>query len=139
MKRYVIATHGGLAVGIQSTVELFVGDKHDITYMSAYLENNDSIESQIKTYTDDIKPEDQIVVFTDLFGGSVSQKFLEVKAAFPNVYVVAGFNLPLILEIILASDEITSSFINNKIKDAREGMKEVVVPNDSENDEDFFD
>ncbi|WP_431769472.1 PTS sugar transporter subunit IIA, partial [Streptococcus oralis] len=68
--------------------------------MSAYIDNFPSIEEQIESFIENIQEGDEVIIFTDLYGGSVNQKFLEVSKNFNNFYVVAGFNVAIIIELI---------------------------------------
>lgn len=67
MKKFVIASHGKMAKGIKSTLELFVGTEIDVTYMSAYMEDEPAIEEQISEFISRLESGDQAVIFTDLF------------------------------------------------------------------------
>ena len=54
-----------------------------------------------------------------------------------NIFVVAGFNVPLLLEVILATEAISDEFIQEMITKAQAGMQQVkLAKNTTEND--FF-
>ena len=59
--------------------------------------------------------DDNCVVFTDLYGGSVNQCFFKNLNDF-NFHLVTGMNLAVILECVLASVEIDEEFIRNAIE-----------------------
>ena len=140
MKKILIATHGYLASGYLSSIELLAGTTEGITVINAYVEEND-FDQELMKFVDGVTENDQIFVFTDLFGGSVNQKvtrtFLEQSS---SATVIAGFNLPIVLEILLATDELTETRIQEMVKKCREELKvnsvrEEVLVND---EEDFF-
>lgn len=140
MKKILIATHGHLASGYLSSIELLAGTTEGITVINAYVEEND-FDQELMKFVDGVTENDQIFVFTDLFGGSVNQKvtrtFLEQSS---SATVIAGFNLPIVLEILLATDELTETRIQEMVKKCREELKvnsvrEEVLVND---EEDFF-
>lgn len=116
MKKILIATHGHLASGYLSSIELLAGTTEGITVINAYVEEND-FDQELMKFVDGVTENDQIFVFTDLFGGSVNQKvtrtFLEQSS---SATVIAGFNLPIVLEILLATDELSETRIQEMVK-----------------------
>ena len=72
MKKILIATHGHLASGYLSSIELLAGTTEGITVINAYVEEND-FDQELMKFVDGVTENDQIFVFTDLFGGSVNQ------------------------------------------------------------------
>ena len=96
MKKFLFATHGTLAAGAKSTLELLIGNVADITCLTAYVNPDDNVDEQLKAYFSEVSDEDQVIVCTDLMGGSVNQKIVPY-AQKKNVFLIAGFNLPLLL------------------------------------------
>lgn len=123
MKKFAIASHAKMAEDIQSTLELFAGKDLDVTYMSAYVEDAPEIEEQIATFFDNLKDEDQAVIFTDMFGGSVNQKMTLAAQDKENVFIVAGFNLPVIIEIIYGADVYTRENIQALLENGKDAMQ----------------
>jgi PTS system mannose-specific IIB component len=118
-----------LAKGIQSTLELFAGKDLDVTYMSAYVDGEEKIETQIANFFSNLADEDQAIIFTDIYGGSVNQKFTLAAQGRPNVALIAGFNLPLIVEIAVSGDSIKFDDLQKQISSAREAMQLVDLHN----------
>lgn len=129
MRKIVIASHGMLAKGIQSTLELFAGKDLDVTYMSAYVDGEEKIETQIATFFSNLADEDQAIIFTDIYGGSVNQKFTLAAQGRPNVALIAGFNLPLIVEIAVSGNSIKFDDLQKQISGARDAMQLVDLHN----------
>lgn len=123
MKKFAIASHAKMAEDIQSTLELFAGKDLDVTYMSAYVEDAPEIEEQIATFFDNLKDEDQAVIFTDMFGGSVNQKMTLAAQDKENVFIVAGFNLPVIIEIIYGADVYTRENIQALLENGKDAIQ----------------
>lgn len=129
MRKIVIASHGMLAKGIQSTLELFAGKDLDVTYMSAYVDGEEKIETQIANFFSNLADEDQAIIFTDIYGGSVNQKFTLAAQGRPNVALIAGFNLPLIVEIAVSDDSVKLNDLQKQISSARDAMQLVDLHN----------
>lgn len=112
-----------MAQGVKGTLELFTGSDSDITYMCAYVEGIEAIDDQINHFFNNLKDEDQAVIFTDMFGGSVHQKMTLAAEGKENVFIVAGFNLPVMIEIIYGADVYTDELIESFIKNGREAIQ----------------
>lgn len=137
MTKFAIATHGNFAKGLESTLELFVPNQ-DITFLSAYVEDLPPIEQQLEDFFANLDNEELVVVFTDLFGGSVNQKVL-LGSEGKNIQIIAGFNLPIVLEIILNQEDLTTEKIQQLIEASREALRIVPPINQiEENEEEFF-
>ena len=78
-RHYVIASHSILAEGMGKTLKFFAGNEIKLEILTAYV-NNTPIDDDIKNIMDKIPAEDEVVILTDLKGGSVNQKF------FPFIY-----------------------------------------------------
>lgn len=136
MTRIAIATHGNFAKGLKSTLELFIPNE-PIAYLSAYVEDELSIDEQLHDFFESLQ-EEKAIVFTDLFGGSVNQKVL-LESVGKDVQIIAGFNLSLVLEVILNKEQLTEERLVQLVNSAREAMQ-IVEPlvNAEVSEEEFF-
>ncbi len=125
MKQILIATHGKMASGIRYTAELIVGKTPGITTIDAYVEPDDNIVEKFRVFFEEHK-EERIIVFTDLMGGSVNQKLMEY-AGNDNVTLITGTNLPVLMQVMLAEDDVSEEEIEGYIADAREELQLVSV------------
>lgn len=121
MRRYVIATHGHMADGLRSTVEIIAGEQEALICICAYTEQcpDPMLEFQkiIGAY-----PEDDIVIMTDLFGGSVNNQAVSLTAD-PRIHVVTGISLALVIGMLTSDEEeATADVIRNAVEEAREAM-----------------
>ena len=123
MKQILIATHGKMASGIRYTAELIVGKMAEITTIDAYVTPEDNVEKKFEEYF--VQHEnDRIFVFTDLMGGSVNQKLLGYSQK-ENVTLITGTNLPVLMQVMMADDDVTEEEIQEFIDDAREELQVV--------------
>ena len=106
MRKILLASHGKLAKGMADSLHFFIGDEPELEYLCAYVDDT-PIEQQIKSYFDGISPEDEVIIFTDLIGGSVNTKFIEYMNANSErkLHLIANMSLGLILEILMISDD----------------------------------
>lgn len=102
MKKILIATHGTFASGAESTVKFLMGDVGNITCINAYVDQDENLAETLEQYFARVQPEDQVIVLTDIKGGSVNQKIVPY-AVRENVFLIAGFNLPLLVALAIAA------------------------------------
>jgi fructoselysine/glucoselysine PTS system EIIA component len=117
MRKFLIAAHGTLPEGIQSSLEIIMGSLENVFLIQAYVGENKSLKEEIESVLEHIANEDELIVCTDLMGGSVTNQILQ-HALKENVFIISGFNLPLLLELLLADPsspvlEVIETGINN--------------------------
>ncbi len=121
-RKFLIATHGTLASGIKSSLDIIIGATENLFLMQAYVDENKSLEAEILAFVETLGNEDVLIVFTDLLGGSVTNQILQYGLR-DKVHVLAGFNLGLIMEILLSDTETpVEQVIGEAITNAREQM-----------------
>lgn len=127
MRKYLIATHGSFASGIKSSANIILGKVEAVTFIDAYLENID-FKKAINDFMDSIQDNDEVIVLSDMFGGSVNQyisTFLKIK----NFYLITGINLPVLLELLTIDEQevINEQLITSIIE---QGRKQIIFVND---------
>lgn len=135
MRKIIIASHGKLAEGFVSTVKFFAGEQN-ISFICAYVDNR-SLEDKITSILNDIKEDDELIVFTDLLGGSVNRAFLSYLNR-EHTHIIAGTNLAVILEIISKQEQyLTQKEVEDMVVEAQKQLVymncyEVLVSEDDE-------
>ena len=121
MKRFVIASHHKYAKGFKDTLN-FLTTIDDIYDISAYVdENEEPLEDIISELFNTFNENDKVIVLTDMFHGSINQKFIPYMSE--NVFIVTGANVPLGLELLLAKeDDINYDFIQSKVYESRKNL-----------------
>jgi fructoselysine and glucoselysine-specific PTS system IIA component len=121
-RKFLIATHGTLAAGIKSSLDIIIGSMEHVFLIQAYVDENTSVETEIKSLMEKVNDNDELVVFTDILGGSITNQILQHSLK-SNVHVISGFNLPLIIDIMLADTETPiNEVIGTSIENAKEQM-----------------
>lgn len=133
MRQVVLASHHRFAQGLADTLE-FLGAKCNFRVVCAYVDEQ-PLEPQVKEIFDGFGAEDEVLVLTDILAGSVNQKFLPYVA--PNVFVVAGVNVVLAMELCLAPAPLTAEGIQEAIDVAGQSIKLIntIQIEDDEDDE----
>lgn len=107
-RKFLIVSHGALAGGFRSALELITGAAGDVIVLQAYLEENVPVEEDLSRLLQGAGETEEWVVFTDLLGGSITNQVLRVMADLPGrdaIHIVAGVNLPLVIEVVLGDVE----------------------------------
>jgi len=121
-RKFLIATHGTFATGVKSSLDIIIGAVEHVFLIEAYVNETISVEAQLNGVMAQLGDNDELIVFTDILGGSITNQVLQ-HALKPNVYVVSGFNLPLLIEVLMADTETTAEeAITAAIENAKEQM-----------------
>lgn len=137
IKRHIIiASHSTLAQGMTEALKFFEGNDLKVTVLSAYVDNR-PIDEQIKNIFDQIPKNDDVIVLTDLLGGSVNQKFFPYIAR-QHTQLISGMNLSLAMAITMEPVEgyISPDRIREIVSEAKDQIKYVNdIANASDEDE----
>lgn len=109
MRHFIIATHGTFAEGIYESIKIIIGPQENIHIINAFVDSND-IESIVQETISYIPEEAEIIVCTDIFGGSVNNEFMKYMEK-PNFYLVTGINLPFLMQMFLSTEGDTKEMI----------------------------
>ena len=121
-RKFLIATHGAFARGILSSLEMITGSTENVFTLQAYLEGNQSIEEELGKIVNPENNGEEWVIFSDLLGGSITNQLLR-QVAGEHIHIVAGVNLPLLIEIVLAdTDTPLAEVIEGAVGKAREQL-----------------
>ena len=121
MRKFLIATHGTLASGIQNALRIITGEIDRVTVIDAFAGPENPV-NQIQIYFDQLNDQDEVIILTDLPGGSVNQMLIRYVKR-PQTHLISGVNLSLVLALILDPGEMdTCSLIRQAIPEARQQM-----------------
>ena len=125
-RKFLIVSHGALASGFRSALELITGAAGDVIILQAYLEENVPVEEDLARLLQGAGAAEEWVVFTDLLGGSITNQVVRIMADLPGrdaVHIVAGVNLPLVIEVVLGDPETpVATLLNEAVGRAREQL-----------------
>lgn len=120
--KMILASHGKLAEGMKDTLEMIVGKNENIYAFAAYSDGSETkfledIQALINENQDE-----QIVIATDVLGGSVNNEMLQLLNRYPQVYLISGMNLPVIITLATAVCPLTTEMIEEAISMGKEGV-----------------
>ena len=74
MRKLLFASHAYLAKGILSSLELIMGHQEQVDILCAYTEEPYDLRAEIQRRLDALGEQDELIVITDVFGGSVNNE-----------------------------------------------------------------
>lgn len=125
MKRnFIFASHGYFAKGIKSSLDIIYGSTNNIHYICAYTDEKVNLKEQIEGIFSKLDKNCETIIVTDVFGGSVNNEFLSYLKD-KSIHLVAGLNLPLLIELVAGSEYIddTNLLIKNAIETCKNSIQ----------------
>jgi PTS system mannose-specific IIA component len=95
----VLVTHGRLAVEFRAALEHVVGPQSQIETVT--IQPTDNVEQSRRDIIEAVQRVDTgdgVAILTDMFGGTPSNLAISVMSR-PNVEVLAGINLPMLVKL----------------------------------------
>ena len=135
MLKFFISSHGHFASGINSSLEILMGPNSRVTVFDAYV-NQDSVQEHLDAFYENVAEDDQVLLLSDLYGGSVNQVMYTYLQK-PNTRLVAGINLALVLELAVR-EEISDEELEEVVAQSREMLRVVKLDTTEEETEDDF-
>lgn len=124
MNQIILATHGGLADGMRDTLSMVLGDASNVHVVSLARDDKDPITSKVQALIDSFDPADKVYVCTDMLGSSVNNEMVALGAANEKLTVIAGMNMPFVIELAAAVEPLTNEELVELIKASREGLRD---------------
>lgn len=126
MRHYVLASHAYLSKGLASALELIIGRQQNLKYYCAYVDEAEAGQEHFKDILlrdlEALPPEDEVIVMTDMFGGSVNNELMELIRR-RNTHLVTGVNLALVIGLLTGDEEEPAGeLISRMVAEAREAM-----------------
>lgn len=124
MRHIILISHGYMAEGTAGSAEMILGKREDLSYISAYVEGNDSVRKEALKQMERFEEDAEILILTDIFGGSVNNELLNLMER-KNVYLISGMNLALVIGLLARADEEqdTETIIAECLEEAEKNMK----------------
>lgn len=120
MNRIILASHGGMAAGMKDTVQMVLGDLPNLYHAETTRDETESIVTMVRRLLNRFDASDQVCILTDVLGGSVNNDMMTLLGDYPNLTIICGMNLSLVLTLAMAVDPLSPSDLEGLITQARE-------------------
>ena len=139
MRQFIFASHAHFAQGINESISLLSGERSNVRTMSMYVDGNDDLAAAAHKLVDETPDGDDLVICTDLFGGSVNNEFAAIVQERSNTYLITNMNLPLLIQLLFADESLPTEDVIREICAADETRVKYVndLLGGSNLDEDF--
>ena len=143
MKYIVLVSHGTLAPGLHNALSMLAGEgREDI--LSTSLENGmgaDVYAENLRKLISVVTPEDEILLFGDLVGGSpltTAANVIAEEGLLNQTVMIGGMNLPVVLSAALMKDAMDKeTLVDMLVAEAREELKVFTVTANEESEDEI--
>ncbi|MDO4191659.1 MAG: PTS sugar transporter subunit IIA [Erysipelotrichaceae bacterium] len=136
----IICGHGTFPLGMESAVELIAG-KQEALVLVCFEHEPEQLEADLQKAIEALSGCERIIVFCDLPGGTPFKTAGIISAQREDMDVVAGVNLPMLCETVLArtfTDD-PDALAENAVQTGKEQVLlldlNVFMPDETEKDE----
>ena len=121
----IVTGHGNFASGLTSSLKLIAGEPKNyvaVDFLESY--SVDDLERELTKALDELKDCEGVLVLSDLGGGSPFKTAVMVGYPRGNVEVVAGTNLPMLIEAVnlRAMGKDISEIVAEAVENGKEGI-----------------
>lgn len=103
-RKIVIATHGTLAEGFKSALHI-ITNASNVEAINCYTSPDFDLQTTVQNIMDSKGPEEELFIFTDLFGGSVNNGFVAVLKTY-DFHLITNTSLGLLIDFILTEPDV---------------------------------
>jgi mannose/fructose/sorbose-specific phosphotransferase system IIA component len=125
----LLVGHGPLAAGLRGAVEMICGAQEALEVVR--LRPEDDVEHVAARLERALRrlgvpPDGEAVIFADLFGAAPANAAASLLRTRPKLEIVAGMNLPMLLEALLSREGVTArELCERAIENGRESVRDV--------------
>lgn len=133
----MLAGHAGMASGLRDAAVLILGEREDILAAAPFTGDLEALTAEVEAVAEE-QGADALFVLTDIEGGSPFNA-LHRLARNPNVRLITGMNLPLVLSLALQLEGLdASSPLEPLLAESRGAIGERTVSEDTVSEEEDF-
>ena len=138
MTKFFLSSHGHLASGMSSALDILLGMHERLIYFDAYVDE-ESLNDALDDFFVGVEEGDQVIFLSDMSGGIVNST-MYTYLKHPNTTLVAGVNLALVIGLVILEEHITREMLEQIIEQSREAIRIVDLEKDEkpEDTEDLF-
>lgn len=125
--KLLLVSHGAFAEGLADILNNFLG-RGGASFACVTLDGGiDHLNAGVDAFMAQVEDGEQVVICSDMLGGSANQAVFARAVERPNTYLVAGMNLPLVFQLNLHDGDVTEDELRSMIEEAKNG---IVLVND---------
>lgn len=119
MNQIILASHGMMSAGVKDTAELILGELPNVYTVATTRDETETIDVAVKRLLETFDENDKVYVLTDVLGGSVNNNMISLQREYPDMTIICGMNLCLVLNLASTEDEISEGELEEYMEQAR--------------------
>ncbi|EAE5343503.1 TPA: PTS sugar transporter subunit IIA [Listeria monocytogenes] len=130
MKAIFVCTHGNAAKELIQSAEMICGKQENTSFVPFEVnESAENLQAKIASEVAKLDLTEGILFLTDLKGGTPFNVLVRLLGNFDAVELVAGVNIPLLLEAFLSRETLSLKQLANQVAETgRLGIYEYAAP-----------
>lgn len=136
MYKILVLSHGDLSRGIVDAGKMILGDVSGVSYLSLDEEGIEKFTTKLKLKVEELSSEcKDILILSDLFGGTPFNKSLEEQMKNDNIKIISGVNLPMFIEALININSDLEDMYDTILASGSVGIKSGQITAESLDDE----
>lgn len=133
----ILAGHGEFAEGMTSSLELIAGAQENYEKVNFPGGSSEEFTEDLKVAINNLSNCDNIIVLTDITGGTPFQMAAMLTQEYDNIRVVGGVNVGLLIEIsmVRAFEDDVDALIEMVLNNAKNAIVKFELPESAEEEE----
>ena len=119
MNQIILASHGMMSAGVKDTAELILGELPNVYTVATTRDETETIDIATKRLLKMFDENDKVYVLTDVLGGSVNNNMISLQKEYPDMTIICGMNLCLVLNLASADEGISENELEEYMEQAR--------------------
>ncbi|MEQ4763056.1 PTS sugar transporter subunit IIA [Klebsiella aerogenes] len=109
----ILISHGAFAQGALDCVEMLIGKQNNVSVLSVMQGNNFAlIRDRLHKLYHEVNNNKGVIILTDLLGGTPCNIASELLTDYDDVLLYCGFNIPVLIEVLLSRNTTLSQVID---------------------------
>ncbi len=119
----ILVSHENIADSLIRALERITGESDHLVPISSKGISPGQLESRIAGAIEAMRDLDGVILFSDLHGGSCSLVCSRVQRTFPDIAVITGVNLPLLIDYVFQRRRPLPDITGRLVEKGRAGIK----------------
>lgn len=121
MKGLLLISHGDFARGLYETSAMFMAGEAQYEYLCLHdTDSPDEFEAALRSAVQRLNTGDGVWILADLMAGTPANRALMLASEHPDVKLIVGMNLPLVMTILDARED--GLELDQAIESGRQGL-----------------
>ncbi|MDO5715997.1 MAG: PTS sugar transporter subunit IIA [Tissierellia bacterium] len=134
----IITAHGEFCSGIQSAISLIAGEMENLRTVNFVVGDTfEIIDQSLKKAYEELKDKQNIVILTDLKGGTPFNRSVLTLGSHENVRVLSGLNFAMLYQALITDTENIDEYVEEIMEAGKEAIDVFEQTNDEDDEEEF--